>query len=865
MIKAKNIFILFITAGILISGILPAMSQETSSETSTINNFNTEITDTDQDKNFIGSADVLKETPEDNVKDDIVSLRFSWNNPVNMAVFTRNNKIWIVFDHQNKFDIEILKADAKHMAKEIYTLPHPSGAIVVIEPNKGVKHALRKEGLLWILDLYTGKPPKFKIENYTIFNQFDSLKNSYLFIPTPAAGNILSFIDPEIGDIITVSTTSKLGHGIQNAYRYPDFDILQAAQGFALVLNSSDVILNRGNAGLTLKAMGRGLNITHNLDALKRNQYTAKIEKPQTKTFDIQIAEDLSKLSIDTVTEKFKKRILIAPHKEKNNLRIKLAQYYIYNGLGTEALFILNQMKKLNIPETQNDNFFALSGIANFLARRYDEAINDFSQKNISKTDEGIFWQTISKSAKEYSEKNNAIILKHISLMKDYPQPIKDQISIIAAKNAIETNDDLSSQNFIDILNSVPERLRNLGPEITYLNGQKLEMQGYMRNAIAQYKKLINTDSAMFSAYGRLRYTIIGEILKFINLKEAIAELEKLRFAWGEKEFKVKVLNHLAKLYLKNHDYYNALRILNDVGFMVDEKQKANTARHMIKIFEDIFIGNYADTVLSPVKTLALFQDFKWLAPLSNNYHLIIQKLADRLVALDLLPRAQELLMTLLYKGDLSNENQAKIGARIAIIYLFEGKPSEAFNAIEATAFPDIPETLKNQRNIIASKALSDMGRADEALKLIKDDLTTRAILRKFEIYWNSKDWDNASNTIKYLIKEPVKGEPLSTEQINYILDWAMALKQAGKETVLIRLRNKFAPFFEGTAHQSAFKILTNHLEEDKIDVGSIKTVISDIKDFNSFARFYSEKLEHEVPQEQLTDIEESPEPENSK
>lgn len=857
MIKAKHILTSFTIAGILTSGILPAMSQETQNIEGVVNSFDIELSDTNNEKNFVENVDIF-EDPEKLVKDDIVSVRFSWNSPVNMAVFTRNNKIWIVFDHQNKFDIEVLKADAKHMAKEIYTLPHPAGSIVVIEPMPGVKHALRKEGLLWILDLYTGKPPKFKIDNYTIFTQFDSLKNSYLFIPTPHAGNILSFMDPEIGDIITVSPTSQLGQGIENAYRYPDFDVLQASQGFALILNTSDIVLNRGNSGLTLKAMGRGLNITHNLNVLKRNQQTVKTASNtiSDKAFDLQISEELSRMNLADVTERFKKQIISAPINKKNNLRLKLAQYYIYNGLGTEALFILNQMKKINMPEIKNEHFYALSGIANFLARRYDQAIEDFSQKNIPNTEEGVFWRTIAKSAKEYSEANNTIILAHISLMRDYPQPIKDQISIIAAKNAIETGDDLSSQNFIDILNSVPERLRDLDPEITYLNAQKLEMQGYMRNAVKQYKKLVESNSSMFSAYARLRYTTIAEILKFIKLTEAISELEKLRFAWGEKEFKIKLLNQLAKLYLKNNDYYNTLRVLNDVGFIVDEDQRPTTARRMVKIFEDVFIGNHADSVLSPVKALALFQDFKWLAPLSNNHHLIIQKLADRLVSVDLLPRAQELLMTLLYKADLDEEAQAKVGARIAIISLFEGKPTDALNAIEATAFPNIPEALKNQRNIIASRALSDLGRSDEALELIKDDLSPQAIIRKFEVYWNAKDWDKASNTIKYLIEEPVKGKPLSTEQINYILDWATTLKQAGKETVLIRLKNKFAPFFEGTAHQSAFNILTNHLEEDKIDIGSIKTVISDIQNFNDFARFYTGKLEHETPAKEQKNLE---------
>ena len=847
MIKAKYILISFFTAGVLTFGSLPAMSQEIIGE----NSFGIDVSDIETDRNFVEAFNDGDEAVDDVEKDEIVSLRFVWNTPVNMASFVRNGKIWVVFDHQNKFDIDVLKAEAGAMAKEIYYLFHPDGAIIVIEPEDGVKYAVRKEGLLWILDLYKGKPPAFKVNNYTIFTQFDSLKNSYLFIPIQDAGKVMSFMDPELGDIITVSTTSVLGQGIDATYRYVDFDVLRSLQGVAFVFNNSDIVLNRGNSGITLKAIGRGLNISDDLSSLKRNKFFSASSKPSVdKVFDLQIPSSLARQSFEKVTEKYKNQIVAAKHSEKNDIRLQLAKYLIYNGLGTDALFILNQMKKLKIPESQTDTFYALSGIANFLARRYDEAISDFSQGNIPLSDEGAFWRTIAKSAKQYSEENNAIIFAHVSLMKDYPQPIKDQISIIAAENAIETGDDITSQNFIDILDSVQERLRNLDPQITYLNAKKLEMQGYVRNAVKEYKKLKDIDSAMFSAYARLRYTVLSENLKYMETKEAIAELEKLRFAWGEKEFKINVLNHLAKLYLKNNDYYNTLNVLNDQGFLVDDEQRKGVAERMVKIFEDVFVSNHADSIISPVKALALFQDFKWLAPLSKIHYKIVQKLADRLVAVDLLPRAQSLLLSLLYKQDLSQEDQAKVGARLAIIYLFEGKASDALLAIEATDFSNISDTLKSQRNIIASRALSDMGRVDEALALIKDDFSAQAIVRKFEVYWNAKDWDSASDTIKYLIEEPVPGKPLSNEQMNYILDWATTLKQAGKETVLVRLRNKFAQYFEGTAHQSAFNVLTKHLDEDKIDVGAIKTVISDIKNFNDFASFYIGKLEHEPQKE---------------
>ena len=786
-------------------------------------------------------------TSSDNqtLKDEIVSLRFGWNAPVNMATFERNGKIWIVFDRPNRMDIETLKSEAKDLAEQIYTLPHPGGTIIIVKPRKGVKYALRKEGLLWILDLYTGRAPNFQTQNMTLFTQYDSLKQSYLFIPNTQTGNNLSIIDPEIGDIISISTTSQLGLGFNTPYRYPDFDILPSIQGIAFVVNAPDLVLNRGNSGITLKAIGRGLNITSDLDVLKRNQKQLNYDKKvaHMNTFDLQIPQSLADKNFLEAIDDFKKQILSAPLDQKNNLRLKLAQYYIYQGLGTNALYILNQMRNLDLPETKTAKFYALSGIANFLAHRYKEAINDFSQSTLPDTTEGVFWRTIAQSAYEYKEENNAIIFAHMSLMRDYPQAIKDEVAVIAARNAIATGDDLSSQNFIDILSSVPDRLRNLNPQITYLSAQKLEMQGYIRNAIKTYQSLLNSESSKFSALARLRHTILSQLVNFIDTKEAIKELERLRFAWGDKDFKINLLSKLSDFYIKDHDYYNALRILNERSFLVEGHQKEINTAKMIKIFEDIFIGNHADETLSPIKSLALYQDFKWLASLSSKQNMIIQKLSDRLVAVDLLPRAQELLLGLLQKDDLSPDNKARIGSRLAVIYLFENKPQEALDVLEITDAPDLLPATNNPRKIIAARAYSALGKPDEALALLEDDYSKNGLLHRFEIYWKAQDWDNASNTIKYLIEEPKPGQKLSSEQMNYILDWATTLKQAGKETVLVRLRNKFLPYFKDTPFYSAFNVLTNHLEKEKVDINAINSAITDIQNFSNFSKFYTESL----------------------
>ena len=282
---------------------------------------------------------------------------------------------------------------------------------------------------------------------------------------------------------------------------------------------------------------------------------------------------------------------------------------------------------------------------------------------------------------------------------------------------------------------------------------------------------------------------------------------------------------------------------------MLSENRQKNIISKMIKIFEDIFLGNLADENMSSVKSIALYNDFKWLSHKSKHHYLMTLKLADRLVAVDLLDRAKEVLQTMMLDENITTETRARVGSRLAVIALFDNNPAEALSYLKRTEAPDLLPETTNPRRILYSRIQKSLGNYEQALALLENDNSKNAILYKFEIYWDAQDWDKASNTIKQLIKEPVAGEKLSTEQINYLLDWALALKQAGKATVLVRLRNKFAPFFKNTPYNSSFNMLTNNLEKEKINIKSIRSIINDIKNFNDFAKFYTQQLEESPEQ----------------
>lgn len=769
----------------------------------------------------------------------VASLSFAWNIPVGLAVFKRGPYLWIVFDHNQSVNIDELAQTAAPLAEEVIQIPNFQGLILRLRLKNDINYAIRKEGLLWIVDLFTQDIP-VRIKDMQIFTQYNSKKQPYLYVPVSGTGNIISTLDPEIGDTLIIAPNMDIGIGISKPYSYPDLDIFSSIQGLALISKTNDIVVNRATSGLTIQGYNRGLNISEDLEMLKRQELLLQSEI-DFASFSSGIPADIQNAPFIEAEEKLRQDIQKAPEEQKTKARMELARYYLSKGLGSNALGILNKIKASDAPEARSDLLYGMLGVANFLANRYEEAIENFSFGKLPTVNEAIFWKTLSSAALEYQDEHSAILLSFISLIRDYPDEIKDRIALVGAAIALKAGDDLSAQNFIDILKNSkhPERLV---PAVHYFSAQKLVLQGSPMSAVSEYRRILPLESLKYTSFARKEIVDLSLKLNIMPLDKAIAEYEKLRYAWGEKYFKIDLLKGLADLYAQKKDFYNSLRTLNELKNLSDYADKAGVERQMVNLFENIYINNEAD-YLPALKSLALYQDFEWLAPKSPRYNTIIQKLSDRLVAVDLLDRAETLLQNQLKNNEMTALDRSKTGARLALIYLFNKKDEEALLMLDKTEMPQMPQTLFLHRKIIRAKALSNMGREDEALELLEDDFSKNAILLKSEIYWNAELWGPASDTIKYLIEKPVAGKPLSDEQMNYILDWATALKKSGKETVIVRLRNKFMPYFQNTKYYSVFNILTNSLRDDKIDINDINRVVNDISAFSNFAKIYTNSL----------------------
>ena len=165
--------------------------------------------------------------------------------------------------------------------------------------------------------------------------------------------------------------------------------------------------------------------------------------------------------------------------------------------------------------------------------------------------------------------------------------------------------DDISAQNFIDILKSAPYKDLYRLAEIDYLVAMRRALQGYPRNAIKEFRELGRSEALKYSALARFEGARLSNRLGFLPLDKTIDTLERLRFAWRSNQFRLNLLQTLAELYIKNNDYYSAMRKLNQSLPLEDEEGRKQTMRRMVETFEDIYINNRADN-MPLLKSLAL-------------------------------------------------------------------------------------------------------------------------------------------------------------------------------------------------------------------------------------------------------------------
>src|SRR5690606_26003024 len=121
---------------------------------------------------------------------------------------------------------------------------------------------------------------------------------------------------------------------------------------------------------------------------------------------------------------------------------------------------------------------------------------------------------------------------------------------------------------------------------------------------------------------------------------------------------------------------------------------------------------------MGPITALGIYYDFQQLTPPGARGDEMIRNLARRLVKVDLLEQAGDLLE---YQIDsrLKGVAQAQVAADLAVIRIADRDPEGALRVLNRTKLADLSPMLERQRRILEARAMIDAGRQDLAIDLL--------------------------------------------------------------------------------------------------------------------------------------------------
>lgn len=771
---------------------------------------------------------------------DTIYLSFAWPEPVAAAAFERSGHLWLVFDRPGEVPLDRLSGDDGILQAQ--QIQDSRAMVLRLKVRNDRFPTLRRKGAVWLLSLsdrsggaQTAIPA---------VSQPHAKGGGRIFLPATDSGKRLSVYDPEVGDELLVVPLLGDSVGVPVAQKFIQFELLASLQGIALRPISDDLRVKPLRNGIEIKAT-RGLTLSEP-DSIQRTgsvePYRASVKKPI-----LHFVSWTGGRNAEFSARKKKLQSLLAraPAAGRNVARWELAKFYIGNGLASEALAMVTLIEKDDPGAAIDPQFRAVRGVANLLLGRLEPAREDLMHSDLNLYPDVALWRgdlMMQLANSDEARKQFALGTSLVPVLAELPIRLRERIVRHWALTAVQSGDEPSFKQAERELKRLPPNKR-IKATLAYINGHRAVLAGDDAKALAAFDKAIAADYRPLRA--RAAFQKINAALRQgeISNDEAVERLDALRFAWRGDGFELDITDRVVELELEQKKYGDALNHLREaISYFPESPETKEMASLMNRIFVDLFLHGSADE-MSPVSALALYYEFQELTPLGSDGDVMIQRLADRLASIDLLGRAAKLLdHQVTYR--LQGREKARIGARLAVIYLLDAQPEKAREVLERTAAPNLPGALETERRYLHARALAELGRADDALALLGQDDSGAAELLRADIFWRDQRWADAATTAQAVLGERWRGEqPLTPREQTQVVQIAVSLYMSDDIGKLRDLQERYGGKMADGPYSETFRLLTQRVDLSKTEFRMLAGEIARTAELEAFMTSYRDRV----------------------
>jgi hypothetical protein len=765
-------------------------------------------------------------------------LTFGFNEPTPAALFRRADTVWLVFDSEKPLDVSAVRREGGALIADVERRPVDKGQAIRIRLNRPQLASLSAgdpdgvtpvaAGRRWVVMFAdtVQKPSRALTAQRNVVDRM----HASVTVPLAGTGKLHRIVDPDSGDALMVVTALPPAQGFIRHQEFVEFSLRESIHGVVIEPKSDDIAVDVAPDKVTVTRPG-GLTLS------------AANAGPERATTAARPIFDVGEWQKDSKADFFKRldelvdaASTAGTDDARTAARIDLARFYMARGFYHEAKAVLDLALSEQTPGKEDPVLLIVHSVASSLTNYTHAAFKDLANPAIGANYDSQLWKALALARKhKWAEAREKF--KNVQFaISALPIDLQRVIVAEAMRASLEVKDysgAVARSSDLDAI-GIPDEMK---PAIMVMRGRLSEALGRDKDALAQFKEAMASSDREAAAEAQIHEIALRQKHNEISQQDALHDLETLSIMWRGDGLEVQTLQKLMALYTDTGRYAEALAVartatkLQPNSAISRQMQDAASA-----LFTQLFLSSKGDD-LPPVDALAMFYDYRDLTPIGRRGDEMIRRLADRLVAVDLLDQAADLLQ---YQVDhrLEGAARAQVAAKLAMVYLMNRKPDRAIAALRTTRIADLAGELRQQRLLLEARAQSDIGRRDLALDIVSNLTGREAIRLRSDIYWASRRWREASEQIELYYGDRWRDfRPLTANEKSDIVRAVIGYALADDALGLARFREKYAPLMSGTTDKIAFDTASKPTAGNSADFAQIAKMAAKVDTLDGFLR----------------------------
>lgn len=729
-----------------------------------------------------------------------VVLNFPWASLPGAAVFRRGQAIWVVFDASAELDVGEMATLAGRHIRNHQVLRGADYTALRIEAPNSTQTDVRPVGTSWVLtfsETVDQPPAPIRVTRETGVNRPARLRFNF-----NGARSVRSVTDPVVGDSLLVLTSDGEKYGVISPRQYVEAVMLPSTQGVALQPLADDLIFTVRAGGADLSRPG-GLALTR----AATPGLSGSLDRPVTPGFLDLAAYRGEGDYRDSMVVLQRRASELDPAAILNLARFKLGWQ-----LAPEALGLVELAVEENPSLDASPEIAALRGVASYMIGRYDDADRYLSHPVLVNDPAAQSWRgAVSAQLGDWPQARRRFEQGREAIY--FFDPVwRARLSALHAMSVLKTNDLGAVEPLLNVVEAEDYDLE-ARTEAAMVQAGLAAASGDVDQAVALYDRLSRSDWRP----ARARALLEKVRLEFANDRvapdAAVETLESLRFRWRGDDVEVEASTMLGEVYADAGRFPEALNTMSSALSRFSNTPEARRLSVRLEtLFRDIFLNGLGDR-MDPMEALALWYEHQDLTPPGPDGLRMARRIAARLVDVDLLEPASELLAHQVFERRITMTSlaRAQVAADLARVYLIDNRASDALRALDSTRIAGLPSELVDERRVLQARALAALGRTEHALELVAFDQGPEADRLRADIAWEGRNWSEAGRLMEALLGDRWRSDrALSSAEAHDVLRALIAYALVPDEAGMDRVVARYGRAMGETEHAAAFSTVAN-------------------------------------------------------